>query len=73
MAGGVFAQTVACPTCAKRSERTVEGDREDQYRCEAGHPFQILWGPNGAPTTPEWPLSPEQRVMVKRMRAIGIQ
>jgi hypothetical protein len=67
MAGGPFAEVVACLERWKRAERVYEGSEDDHYLCEDGHPFGIDWS-RGMPTEPCWPTSDEDREAFERLR-----
>ena len=59
MAGGPFANEVACLPCMMddvltKATRVHEGVEDDQYRCERGHAFGVDWS-RGAPAEPQWP------------------
>jgi hypothetical protein len=63
MAGGPFAEIVACVECLEegrvtKATRVYEGAEDDHYRCEKGHEFGIDW--RGEPATEaQWPPAPE--------------
>lgn len=64
MAGGPFAEFIPCMTCmadgiVTRAERVYDGAEDDHYVCARGHRFGVDWA-RGAPTGPQWPLTPEQ-------------
>jgi hypothetical protein len=63
MAGGPFAQEIACLEClgerrVTRAIRIHEGVESDQYRCEEGHLFGVDYR-RGPATEPQWPPHPD--------------
>ncbi|MEE2959107.1 MAG: hypothetical protein VYA34_00075 [Myxococcota bacterium] len=70
MAGGKYADSVACFECGERAKRIAEGREDDRYRCIEGHEFSIHWGRNGEPEEPQWPPSSEVQRLITKIKEV---